>query len=126
MSRKNVFVMTLFPCLRIKNRYGTPGTPILTIDDAIAANSFYTNMPGANYPINVGDVNKAFGTSDVVFEGFTNMGSQIHFHMEPQVFYSIPQEAGTLKVVGAFQVWFLAVCSVVSLNFCSINNLCNK
>ncbi len=87
--------------------YGTAGTPLLTIDDAIAANSFYTNVPGANWPINVGDVNKAFANSDVVFQGSSYMGSQIHFHMEPQIFYSIPQEAGTLKVIGAFQVFAL-------------------
>lgn len=84
--------------------YGTASTPILTIDDAIAANSFYTGMPGLNVPIVVGDVNKAFAASDVVIEGQSEMGSQIHFHMEPQIFYSIPQEAGTLKVIGAFQV----------------------
>jgi xanthine dehydrogenase molybdopterin-binding subunit B len=69
----------------VRVTYGPAGVPILNIDDAIAANSFYNNVPGANWPINVGDVNKAFQNSDVVFDGFTNMGSQIHFHMEPQV-----------------------------------------
>ncbi len=83
--------------------YGTAGSPLLSIDDAIAANSYYTNVPSVNFPINVGDVNSAFAKSDFVIEGETNMGSQIHFQMEPQTFYSIPQEAGTLKVVGAFQ-----------------------
>lgn len=84
----------------VQVQYSNQGTPIVDIDQAVAANSYF---PGAPAPITVGDVDSAFGKSDLVFEGTTRMGSQIHMNMEPQCVYVIPEEADTLKIIGTFQ-----------------------
>merc|ERR1711991_61435 len=77
--------------------------PILDIDTAIAQKSFYENIPGTNYPQKTGDVDKGFANSEHTIEGTAYIGSPIHFQMEPQNMYAIPTEAGTMKIIGAFQ-----------------------
>ena len=79
------------------------GKPILNIDDAIAQNSFYTGVPGLNFPQKTGDVDKGFSASDHVITGSAYMGSQLHFQMEPMNMYAIPEEGGSLKIIGSFQ-----------------------
>ncbi|KAF9183259.1 hypothetical protein BGZ51_004148 [Haplosporangium sp. Z 767] len=53
---------------------------IVTIDEAIAANSFYPCSKG----ITKGDVDAAFATCAKVFEGETRVNGQEHFYLETQ------------------------------------------
>lgn len=54
--------------------YTNTSQPIIDIAGAIAANSFYTNVPGSTFPIVQGDVNSAFAKADVVIQGSARCG----------------------------------------------------
>jgi len=54
---------------------------ILTLDDAIAARSFYSDEPGK---LEVGDAESALASADVVVNGSVQCGHQYHFYMETQ------------------------------------------
>ena len=84
--------------------YGPPATPILTIDEAISAKSFYpASLIPMPLPLVQGDVATAFAASAHVLEGEQYMGGQTHFHMEPQTWTAIPEPNDSLRMVGAYQ-----------------------
>jgi xanthine dehydrogenase/oxidase len=51
----------------VKVTYTNKKTPLLSIEDAVAAGSTYTD-PNSNFPITVGDVDSAFAKSDFVMK----------------------------------------------------------
>eukprot|EP00094_Tigriopus_californicus_P013136 TCALIF_12703-PA protein Name:"Similar to XDH Xanthine dehydrogenase/oxidase (Gallus gallus)" AED:0.07 eAED:0.07 QI:278/0.8/0.66/1/1/1/6/364/1546 len=61
--------------------------PIVTIEEAIAANSFH---PWANNTIAKGDVEVAFKECDHVLEGQMRTGAQEHFYLETQACIAVP------------------------------------
>jgi len=62
-------------------------TPILSIADAIAANSFF---PLPLQPMTCGDVTQGLASSDQVYKGTVSLGGQIHMHMETHTGLVIP------------------------------------
>ena len=71
--------------------YKNRGKPILTIFDAIEANSFYPK-PCDDFVF--GDANKAIGAAPNKISGNCSLGSQYHFYMEGQVSVCRPTEDG--------------------------------
>ncbi|KAL4225353.1 hypothetical protein ACF0H5_016042 [Mactra antiquata] len=60
---------------------------ILTIEDAIANNSYF----GERQFLEEGDIQKGFNESDHVVTGEYRTGHQEHFYLEPQSAYAIPK-----------------------------------
>ncbi|XP_020903902.1 xanthine dehydrogenase isoform X2 [Exaiptasia diaphana] len=77
--------------LAVKVTYKNVQSPILTIQQAIAAKSFYPNIAD---PLVVGDAKGAIKASSHVIKGEISMGTQHHFYMENQVCLCIPEEDG--------------------------------
>jgi len=57
------------------------GKPILTLQDAIAAGSFF-DSPGPADVVKVGDAKAAISSSPHSIQGEVECGTQYHFHME--------------------------------------------
>ncbi|KAF1349274.1 hypothetical protein EJ07DRAFT_140632 [Lizonia empirigonia] len=75
--------------------------PILTIDEAIAANSFFPHGKHLRKGLAIDDkMEEAFAQSDRIFEGTTRMGGQEHFYLETNAALSIPSGED-----GAVEVW---------------------
>lgn len=69
--------------------------PILTIEEAIEAESFYQHYRF----IRDGDTEAAFKEADHVFTGTTRMGGQEHFYLETQACLAIPKpEDGEMEI----------------------------
>lgn len=69
---------------------------IITIEDAIALNSFFTNRPPTC--IEKGDVDQAMREADITFTGECRMGGQEHFYMETQVAIAMPRDSDELQL----------------------------
>ncbi|KAJ5133771.1 MFS general substrate transporter [Penicillium atrosanguineum] len=68
---------------------------ILSIEESIAAESFYNHSPF----IKNGDVDEGFKQADHVFEGVSRMGGQEHFYLETQACLAIPKpEDGEMEI----------------------------
>ncbi|KAG6552063.1 hypothetical protein Mapa_006369 [Marchantia paleacea] len=80
--------------------YTDQNPPILTIEDAIAADSFFSER-GADFKY--GSTEEAFEEADVIIEGQVSTGHQYHFHLETQRALCIPGEDNTLKVYSSTQ-----------------------
>lgn len=74
-------------------------TPILTIEDAIAARSFI----GDTRFIRRGDVDAALASAEHVLEGIFDNGGQDHFYLESQAALVVPGEHGALTVHSSTQ-----------------------
>jgi xanthine dehydrogenase large subunit len=74
-------------------------TPILTIDDAIAAQSFI----GETRYIRRGDADAALAAAEHVLEGVFRNGGQDHFYLESQAALVYPGEHGSLTVHSSTQ-----------------------
>lgn len=74
-------------------KYQSMGKLILTIKDAIAANSFY-DEPGTDGILKIGDANDAISKSDHVISGEVSCGSQYHVHMETHAALVTPEDDG--------------------------------
>ncbi len=59
---------------------------LVTIDDAIAANSFMDIV----HELQRGDAQKGLAASEVRIEGEVRVGGQEHFYLEPNVCVAIP------------------------------------
>lgn len=95
--------------------------PIVTIEDAIEAESFYS-------PINkfeVGNVEEALANSPVVIEGEFKMGGQEHFYLETQASLAIPhREDGELEIYASTQnpnKTQMTIAKVLGVNASKIN-----
>ncbi|CAL8080401.1 unnamed protein product [Orchesella dallaii] len=73
-------------------------TPILTIEDAVAKESFY-----AIRNVRAGNIEEAFKNADVILEGEIRMGGQEHFYMEPQTCTATPKEDQEIDILIAAQ-----------------------
>ncbi|MGN6186291.1 MAG: xanthine dehydrogenase molybdopterin binding subunit [Thermoanaerobaculia bacterium] len=74
-------------------------TPILTIEDAIAARSFI----GETRFIRRGDADAALASAEHVLEGIFDNGGQDHFYLESQAALVVPGEHGALTVHSSTQ-----------------------
>ncbi len=69
--------------------------PILTIDDALAADSRFEDGPRI---YEKGDVEAALARADHVIDGRIEIGGQEHFYLEGQAALALPQEGGDMVV----------------------------
>ncbi|MGK0186489.1 MAG: xanthine dehydrogenase/oxidase [Verrucomicrobiales bacterium] len=69
-------------------------TPVVTIRDALQANSFHGKPEG--YLLKQGDLEKGFAESAKVVEGEVNLCGQYHFYLEPQSALVVPKDDGLL------------------------------
>ncbi|MGN6627203.1 MAG: xanthine dehydrogenase molybdopterin binding subunit, partial [Tepidisphaeraceae bacterium] len=74
-------------------------TPILTIDEALAAESFI----GPWREMHRGDLEHAFATAPHTLEGVIEIGGQEHFYLESQACIVTPGEYGTVTVNSSTQ-----------------------
>lgn len=72
---------------------------ILTIEDAIAAKSFYSE----DHVIDSGNVDDAWSKADVVVEGEMRIGGQDHFYLETNATLAIPGENGGMELFASTQ-----------------------
>ncbi len=75
-------------------------TPILTIEDALAANSRFEDGPRV---WTKGDVDQALADAPRRIGGTINMGGQEHFYLEGQAALALPQEGGDMVVHSSTQ-----------------------
>ncbi|KAL4191085.1 hypothetical protein AMTRI_Chr07g27880 [Amborella trichopoda] len=81
-------------------RYKNIMKPVLTIEDAISANSFFDSR---SIDFTKGNVDIAFGNSDFILEGEVYVGHQYHFHLETQRALCIPGEQGCMDIYSSTQ-----------------------
>jgi xanthine dehydrogenase/oxidase len=74
-------------------------TPILTIQEAIAAESYIGEPKRADD----GDVDDAMAAAEHVLEGEMEMGGQEHFYFEPQGCIAVPSGEGEMEVFSSTQ-----------------------
>ncbi|WP_417728297.1 xanthine dehydrogenase molybdopterin binding subunit [Roseovarius sp.] len=74
--------------------------PILTIDEALAANSRFEEGPRIWQK---GDVAAAIAAAPHVVEGMIEMGGQEHFYLEGQAAIALPQEGGDMVIHASTQ-----------------------
>jgi len=75
-------------------------TPLLTIDEALAANSRFEEGPRIYQK---GDAGAAIASADHVIEGVLEIGAQEHFYLESQAALALPQEGGDMVVHSSTQ-----------------------
>ncbi|MGR3322683.1 MAG: xanthine dehydrogenase molybdopterin binding subunit [Pseudooceanicola sp.] len=75
-------------------------TPILTIDEALAADSRFEEGPRI---YEKGDADAAIAAAEHVVEGRFEIGGHEHFYLEGQAAMAIPQEAGAMAVHSSTQ-----------------------
>ncbi|WP_386683846.1 xanthine dehydrogenase molybdopterin binding subunit [Loktanella sp. R86503] len=75
-------------------------TPILTVEDALAANSRFEDGPRI---WTKGDVDDALSRAAHRVEGRIDMGGQEHFYLEGQAALALPQEGGDMTVHSSTQ-----------------------
>ncbi len=75
-------------------------TPILTIEEALAAGSRFEDGPRI---WTKGDVDQALSEAPHQVRGTINMGGQEHFYLEGQAALALPQEAGDMLVHSSTQ-----------------------
>ncbi|GMH39295.1 hypothetical protein BSKO_07193 [Bryopsis sp. KO-2023] len=73
--------------------------PILTIRDAVEAQSFFDEYPR----VECGDVDSAFQSCDHVIEGENACGGQEHFYLEPQGCVVVPDENLEMTMLASTQ-----------------------
>eukprot|EP01135_Chromosphaera_perkinsii_P009387 Nk52_evm63s1737 gene=Nk52_evmTU63s1737 len=78
-----------------------PLPPIITIEDAIEAKSFFHG----HHPlvISKGDVKKGFKDSDHIFEGTFRTGGQEHFYLETMAARAVPKEGDEMEILASTQ-----------------------
>ncbi len=76
-----------------------PLTPIVTIEDAIAKNSFLSK----DHRLTRGDSKAALAKAPVRIQGEVRTGGQDHFYLETQCTLAIPDEGPSLKLISSTQ-----------------------
>ncbi|MEY1554670.1 xanthine dehydrogenase molybdopterin binding subunit [Yoonia sp. R2331] len=77
-----------------------PETPILTVDEALAANARFEEGPRI---WTKGDVDAALSAAPHRLQGRIEMGGQEHFYLEGQAAAALPQEGGDMVVHSSTQ-----------------------
>lgn len=75
-------------------------TPILTVDDALAAGSYFEDGPRT---WSKGDADTALAAATHRLQGRLEMGGQEHFYLEGQAALALPQEGGDMVVHSSTQ-----------------------
>ncbi|WIY26348.1 xanthine dehydrogenase molybdopterin binding subunit [Parasedimentitalea psychrophila] len=75
-------------------------TPILTVDQALAADSRFEDGPRI---YNKGDAAAAIAAAPHLVEGVMELGGQEHFYLEGQAALALPQEGGDMLVTSSTQ-----------------------
>ncbi|MFT4151160.1 MAG: xanthine dehydrogenase molybdopterin binding subunit [Paracoccaceae bacterium] len=75
-------------------------TPLLTVDDALAANSRFEKGPIVWAK---GDAGAAIAAAPLVVEGSFEVGGQEHFYLEGQIAAALPQEGGDMVIHSSTQ-----------------------
>ena len=75
-------------------------TPILTIEDALAADSRFEDGPRVSQK---GDADTGLGAADQTLSGSITMGGQEHFYLEGQAALALPQDNGDMVVHSSTQ-----------------------
>ena len=78
----------------------SPLPAILTVDDALAANTRFENGPVV---WTKGDANAALASAPRVVTGEMEVGGQEHFYLEGQIAAAIPQEGGDMLIHSSTQ-----------------------
>ena len=76
-----------------------PLTPILTLQDAIAQESFH----GSEQRLSRGDVDAALERAENRLSGELSVGGQDHFYLETHVSWAVPDPDGTVHVTSSTQ-----------------------
>ena len=76
------------------------GTPILTVDEALAADSRFEEGPRI---WSKGDAAEAISAAPHVIEGSMEVGAQEHFYLEGQAALALPQDGGEMVVHSSTQ-----------------------
>lgn len=74
---------------------------IVSIEDAIALNSFFTTS--SRKTIERGDVDQVMREADITFEGECRMGGQEHFYLETQATIAVPRGPDELELFSSSQ-----------------------
>ncbi|WP_062763137.1 xanthine dehydrogenase molybdopterin binding subunit [Falsirhodobacter sp. alg1] len=75
-------------------------TPVLTIEDALVANSRFEDGPVIWQK---GDAARAIDAADHVIEAALTVGGQEHFYLEGQIAAAVPQEGGDMLIHSSTQ-----------------------
>ena len=78
----------------------TPTTPILTIEEALAADARFEDGPRIYQK---GDATAALATAPQTLSGTINIGGQEHFYLEGQAALALPQDNGDMVVHSSTQ-----------------------
>ena len=78
----------------------TPARAVLSIDDAMAAQSWFDDGPRVYAR---GDLGGAFANAPYRIKGAIEMGAQEHFYLEGQAALALPQEGGDMVVHSSTQ-----------------------
>ncbi|XP_055838827.1 xanthine dehydrogenase isoform X2 [Episyrphus balteatus] len=73
---------------------------VITIEDAIATNSYFPNYPKI---ITQGDVEEAFEKADFIVEGTCRMGGQEHFYLETNAALAVPRDSDEIELFSSTQ-----------------------
>eukprot|EP00604_Paraphysomonas_vestita_P000034 CAMPEP_0174825658 /NCGR_PEP_ID=MMETSP1107-20130205/42974_1 /TAXON_ID=36770 /ORGANISM="Paraphysomonas vestita, Strain GFlagA" /LENGTH=945 /DNA_ID=CAMNT_0016057477 /DNA_START=1478 /DNA_END=4315 /DNA_ORIENTATION=+ len=99
---------------------------IISIQDAIEANSFFSNPMELSY----GNIDQMKQESEVIVEGELNVGGQEHFYLETNCTLVIPSENDTLEIQSSTQnpnetqVHCALVCGIPASNVvCNVKRL---
>ncbi|KAL5996711.1 hypothetical protein ACLOJK_007631 [Asimina triloba] len=84
----------------VEVKYKDVKDPILTVEDALKANSFFDSR---SMDFCRGEVGNSFGVADLTVEGEVYVGHQYHFHLESQRALCIPGEEGCMTVYSSTQ-----------------------
>lgn len=76
-----------------------PLTPVVTIQDAIATESFHTKVQVCDR----GDIQTAFARAERILEGEIEMNGQDHFYLETQTSWAMPDQEGNYHVYSSTQ-----------------------
>jgi len=99
--------------------------PIFSIDEAIAANSYF----GSPRLIQRGNLEEGFAAADHIIEGTLDIGGQEHFYLESQVAIAVPGESGQMVVHSSTQhpsEVQMMVAEVLGVPFNHVTAICKR
>lgn len=82
---------------------------ILTIQDAIDAESYFAEYGGGSKTLERGDVDAVLQECATVVEGSMRLGGQEHFYLEPQCAVMLPVEDDEFVSIASTQVALLSL-----------------
>lgn len=84
----------------VRITYASTGqVPITNLTDAIAAQSFFTDLPPEMTHLEIGSVDQALSVAPYRLQGRLSAAGQHHFYMEAQVAVASPENGDCVKVI---------------------------